>query len=88
MTKQSKVDKICGNVQRVFDPPRIRFLQITTYPANTGIRIGFDYRNNSKVITFSKRYLDNHSDADLADFLDRSKLSRLKQEGDQHLELD
>ncbi len=88
MTKQSKVDEICDNVQKVFNPSRIRFLKILRYPASTGMRIGFDYRNSTKIITFSKRYLDEHSENHLANFLNDNTLSRLKKKGDQHLQLD
>ena len=88
MTHQSKVDEICSNVQEVFNPPRIKFMKISRYPASTGMRIGFDYRNGTKVITFSKRYLDEHSEDHLANFLDKSKLSKLSENGDQHLQLD
>lgn len=88
MTKQSKVDEICDHVRDVFNPPRIRFMKISGYPASCGMRIGFDYRDGSKVITFSKRYLDEHSEDQLADFLDNTKLSKLRKSGDQHLKLD
>lgn len=88
MTKQSKVDRICKNVQRVFNPTRIRFMKIEGYPANNGMRISFDYRNNTKTITFSEDYIKEHSDSDLADFLNNDSLSRLKKNGDQHLQLD
>jgi len=88
MTKQSKVDNICKNVQRVFKPQRIRFLKISTYPANAGMRISFDYRDHTKTITFSEGYIKEHSDSDLADFLERDDLSKLKAKGDQHLQLD
>ena len=88
MTRQSKVDEICDNVNKVFNPPKIRFLKIRRYPASTGMRIGFDYRNGNKVITFSKRYLDEHSEDHLANFLDSPKLSKLRKSGDQHLQLD
>ena len=88
MTKQSKVDKICKNVQLVFNPPRIRFMKIATYPANNGMRISFDYRNNTKTITFSEGYIKKHSETDLANFLNNDALSRLKANGDQHLQLD
>jgi hypothetical protein len=88
MTKQSKVDEICDNVQKIFKPSRIRFLKISKYPASTGMRIGFDYRNGNKVITFSKRYLDEHTEDHLANFLDKPKLSKLRKRGDQHLQLD
>ena len=88
MTRQSKVDEICENVQKVFNPPQIRFMKILRYPASTGMRIGFDYRNGTKVISFSKRYLDEHSENHLANFLNGNTLSRLKKKGDQHLQLD
>jgi hypothetical protein len=88
MTMQSKVDEICNNVQKVFNPAQIRFLKILRYPASTGMRIGFDYRNGVKVITFSKRYLDEHSVNHLANFLNDNTLSRLRKKGDQHLRLD
>jgi hypothetical protein len=88
MTIQSKIDEICNNVQEAFDPPQIRFLKISHYPASCGIRIGFDYRNGSKVITFSKKYLDEHSEAHLAKFLNETSLSRLSKKGDQHLLLE
>jgi hypothetical protein len=88
MTKQSKVDQICKNVQLAFNPPRIRFMKIATYPANTGMRISFDYRNNTKTITFSAAYLSERSDTDLANFLTKDALTRLKAKGDQHLQLD
>ena len=88
MTQQSKVDGICDNVQEVFNPPKIRFLKIERYPASAGMRIGFDYRNGTKVITFSKRYLDENSEDHLASFLDQPKLSELSKNGDQHLQLD
>jgi uncharacterized protein (DUF1684 family) len=88
MTIQSKVDEICNNVQQVFNPPRIRFMKIASYPASTGIRISFDYRDNNKIITFSKRYLDEHTENHLANFLNNASLSALKQNGDQHLQLD
>lgn len=88
MTKQSKVDEICEQVRKTFNPPRIRFLKIPEYPASRGMRIGFEYRNGVKVITFSKRYLDDHSEDQLADFLDKIELSKLRKNGDQHLKLD
>ena len=88
MTNQGKVDEICNNVQQVFNPPRIMFLKISSYPASSGIRIGFDYRNSTKIITFSKKFLDEHSEAHLGNFLNNSSLSRLRKKGDQHLELD
>jgi len=88
MTIQGKVDEICNNVQEVFNPPRIRFMKISRWPASAGIRIGFDYRNGTKIITFSKRYLDEHSESHLTNFLDKPKLSRLRKNGDQHLQLD
>lgn len=88
MTHQSKVDEICDNVQKVFNPPRIKFLKIDGWPASSGMRIGFDYRNDTKVITFSKKYIDEHSEDHLANFLDDTTLSRLKKNGDQHLQLD
>ena len=88
MTNQGKVDEICNNVQQVFNPPRIRFLKISGWPACTGMRIGFDYRNSTKVITFSKRYIDEHTEDQLTNFLDRPKLSKLRKNGDQHLNLD
>ena len=88
MTRQDKVDGICENVQKVFNPPKIRFLKIRGYPASTGMRIGFDYGNDNKIITFSKRYLDEHSEDHLANFLDKYKLSILRRKGDQHLQLD
>ena len=88
MSRQSKVDEICDQVREIFNPPRIRFLKIARYPASCGIRIGFDYRNGAKVITFSKKYLDEHSEDQLAGFLDKAGLSKLKENGDQHLELD
>jgi len=88
MTNQSKVDEICNNVQQVFNPPRIRFMKISSYPASAGMRIGFDYRNGTKIITFSKRYIDEHSETHLANFLDDASMSRLRETGDQHLRLD
>lgn len=88
MANQAKVDEICNNVQQVFNPPRIRFMKISSYPASNGMRIGFDYQNNTKIITFSERYLEEHSEAHLANFLNKSSLSRLRKEGDQHLQLD
>jgi hypothetical protein len=88
MTIQGKVDEICNNVQQVFDPPKIRFLKIARWPASAGIRIGFDYRNSTKIITFSKKYLDEHSEDHLTNFLDKPKLSQLRKNGDQHLQLD
>ena len=88
MTIQGKVDEICNNVQQVFNPPQIRFLKIAHYPAALGVRIGFDYQNNTKIITFSRKYLDEHSKAHLANFLNNTSLSKLKEKGDQHLCLD
>ncbi|MDF1577481.1 MAG: hypothetical protein RQ753_01975 [Desulfurivibrionaceae bacterium] len=88
MTRQSKVDEICDHVRAVFNPPRIRFLKIAKYPASCGLRISFDYRNGVKTITFSKKYLDEHSEEQLAGFLDKAKLAKLMENGDQHLELD
>jgi uncharacterized protein (DUF1684 family) len=88
MSNQGKIDEICNNVQQAFNPPRIRFMKIASYPASNGLRISFDYRNNTKTITFSKRYLDEHSKAHLADFLNAASLSTLKINGDQHLRLD
>ncbi len=88
MTKQSKVDEICKNVQRVFNPSRIRFMKIETYPANNGLRISFDYRNTTKTITFSEGYIKKRSESDLAEFLNHDSLDRLKENGDQHLQLD
>ena len=88
MTRQSTVDEICDNVRKVFNPPQIRFLKILRYPASTGMRIGFDYLNGTKTITFSKRYLDEHSENQLTNFLNDNTLSRLKKNGDQHLQLD
>jgi len=88
MTNQAKVDEICNNVQQVFNPPRIMFLKISNYPASSGIRIGFDYRNSTKIITFSKKFLDEHSESHLANFLNNNSLSRLRKKGDQHLQLD
>jgi hypothetical protein len=88
MTNQGKVDEICDNVQKVFNPPRIRFMKISRWPASAGIRIGFDYRNSTKIITFSKRYLDEHSEDHLTNFLDKPKLSKLRKKGDQHLTLE
>jgi hypothetical protein len=88
MTIQGKIDEICNNVQEAFNPPQIRFLKISRYPASCGIRIGFDYRNGTKVITFSKKYLDEHSEAHLAKFLNKTSLSRLRMKGDQHLQLE
>lgn len=88
MSRQSKVDEICNHVRKVFNPPRIRFLKIPRYPAAHGIRIGFDYRNGTKIITFSKRYLDEHSKDQLAGFLDKPRQTQLRQSGDQHLELE
>lgn len=88
MTNQRKVDRICRNVQQIFNPPRIRFLKIPKWPDSCGIRIGFDYRNGTKVITFTKKFLDEHSEDHLANFLNDSTLSRLKKQGDQHLRLD
>ena len=87
MTNQRKVDQICNNVKQVFDPPRIRFVKISSYPASTGMRISFDYLNNTKTITFSKEYLDENSTNKLANFLQKDTLARLKKEGDQHLRL-
>lgn len=88
MTNQAKVDEICNNVQQVFNPSRIRFLKISSYPASNGMRIGFDYRNGAKIITFSEKYLEEHSEAHLTNFLDKPKLSKLRKNGDQHLQLD
>lgn len=88
MTIQGKVDEICNNVQQVFDPPQIRFMKISSYPASNGMRISFEYRNSTKTITFSKRYLDEHSKNHLANFLNNASLSRLRNKGDQHLKLD
>lgn len=88
MTIQSKVDEICNNVQQVFNPSRIRFMKISSWPASSGIRIGFDYRDSTKIITFSKKFLDEHSEDHLTNFLDKPKLSRLRRAGDQHLQLD
>ncbi|MBU0676249.1 MAG: hypothetical protein KJ950_16540 [Proteobacteria bacterium] len=88
MTQQSKVDKICNNVQQAFNPPRIRFMKIVGYPANTGMRISFDYRDNTKTITFSEGFISKHSESDLANFLNHDVLSRLKEKGDQHLQLE
>ena len=88
MTIQSKVDEICNNVQEVFNPPRIRFMKISSWPASSGIRIGFDYRNSTKIITFSKKFLDEHSETHLANFLNNSTLAKLRKTGDQHLQLD
>ena len=87
MTNQRKVDRICNNVKQVFDPPRIRFMKISSWPASTGMRIGFELRNGTKVITFSKRYIDENSEDRLANFLDKETLARLKENGDQHLQL-
>ncbi|MCK4839072.1 MAG: hypothetical protein KAS94_09720 [Desulfobulbaceae bacterium] len=88
MTRQSTVDVICNNVKKAFNQPQIRFLKILRYPASTGMRIGFDYRNGTKIITFSKRYLDEHSGNHLDNFLNDNTLARLKKNGDQHLQLD
>lgn len=88
MPKQRKVDEICNNVQQVFNPPRIRFMKISGYPASRGMRISFDYHDNTKIITFSKKYLDEHSETKLANFLDQNLLTKLRQDGDQHLQLD
>ena len=88
MSNQGKIDEICNNVQQVFNPPRIRFMKIASYPASNGLRISFDYRNNTKTITFSKKYLDEHSKDRLATFLTDDSLSTLKIKGDQHLRLD
>ena len=88
MTEQAKVDGICNNVQQVFNPPRIKFMKIASYPASNGMRISFDYRDNTKIITFSKKYLDEHSKTHLANFLNNTSLSKLREKGDQHLELD
>lgn len=87
MTNQRKVDQICKNVKQVFDPPRIKFMKISSWPASTGMRIGFDYRDGTKVITFSKRYIDENSEEQLANFLDKKTLSRLKMTGNQHLQM-
>ena len=88
MTNQAKVDEICNSVEKVFNPPRIKFLKISRWPASAGIRIGFDYRNGTKTITFSKRYIDETPEEQLANFLDKQKLSKLKKRGDQHLTLE
>ena len=88
MPKQRKVDEICNNVQEIFNPPRIRFMKISSYPASRGMRISFDYHDNTKIITFSKEYIDAHSEDNLANFLDKASLSKLRQEGEQHLRFD
>ena len=87
MTNQRKVDQICNNVREIFNPPRIKFLKIHSYPASAGMRIGFDYLDSAKVITFSKEYIDQHSTDKLANFLQKDTLAVLKKEGDQHLHL-
>ena len=87
MSKQGKVDEICNTVQKVFNPERIRFMKIASYPASTGMRISFDYHNDTKIITFSKEYIDQHSETYFANFIDKSLLSELSQEGEQHLRL-
>lgn len=88
MTVQAKVDEICNNVQQVFDPPQIKFIKIAHYPAALGLRISFDYQHNTKTITFSKKYLDEHSKSHLANFLNENSTAKLKKKGDQHLRLD
>ena len=85
MTNQSKVDQICKNVEMVFNPPRIRFMKLSGWPASAGMRISFDHQNNTKTITFSKEYIEKHSKDHLAKFLSCDPLTKLRREGDQHL---
>ena len=88
MTRQTKIDGICDHVQAVFNPPRIRFLKIPRYPEAYGMKIGFDYRNGTKTITFSQRYINEHPEEFFSSFLDKTTLTMLKRNGDQHLRLD
>ncbi|MBU0479700.1 MAG: hypothetical protein KKG47_01230 [Proteobacteria bacterium] len=87
MTRQSKINDICNHVQDVFNPPQIRFLKIARYPEAYGMRIGFEYRNGTKTITFSQHYINAHPAEHFRSFLDPDKLSKLRKTGDQHLEL-
>ena len=86
--EKAEADGICDHVQAVFNPPRIRFLKIPRYPEAYGMKIGFDYRNGTKTLTFSQRYINEHPEEFFSNFLDKTTLTKLKRKGDQHLNCD